>query len=82
MSTLRIGLVGTGGIGKTHIDRINNKLQVAKVVACADPASAFGMAFAKQYRIQGYENPMVMIADETIEAIINTTADTYHEQTS
>lgn len=33
METLRIGLVGTGGIGRTHIERINNTLQGGKVVA-------------------------------------------------
>ena len=43
METLRIGLVGTGGIGRTHIERINNTLQGGKVVACADPAGAFGL---------------------------------------
>ena len=34
MSDLRIGLVGTGGIGRTHIERVNTKLQGGKVVAC------------------------------------------------
>lgn len=32
METLRIGLVGTGGIGRTHIERINNTLQAAKLL--------------------------------------------------
>ena len=36
MEELRIGLVGTGAIGRTHIERINNTLQGGKVVACAD----------------------------------------------
>ena len=27
MSALRVGLVGTGGIGRTHIERINTRLQ-------------------------------------------------------
>ena len=51
METLRIGLVGTGGIGRTHIERINNTLQGGKVVACADPASAFGFSVAEKYGI-------------------------------
>ena len=33
MSELRIGLVGTGGIGRTHIERVNTKLQGGKVIA-------------------------------------------------
>ena len=80
MSDLRIGLVGTGGIGRTHIDRINNRLQGGKVVACADPAGAFGLSVAEKFGIKGYENPIDMINDPEIDAIINTTADAYHEQ--
>ena len=63
MSELRIGLVGTGGIGRTHIERINTKLQGAKVVACADPAAAFGLSVAEKFGIKGYEDPIAMIND-------------------
>ena len=34
MQELKIGLVGTGAIGRTHIERINHKLSGAKVIAC------------------------------------------------
>ena len=77
---LRIGLIGTGGIGRTHIERINNKLQGGKVVACADPASAFGMSVAEKYGIKGYEDALQMIGDPEIDAIMCTTADPYHEE--
>lgn len=80
MNDLRIGLIGTGGIGRTHIERINTKLQGAKVVACADPSPAFGMSIAEQFGIRGYEDALAMIADPEIDAIINTTADEYHEK--
>lgn len=36
MADLKLGLIGTGAIGRTHIGRINNKLQGAKVVALSD----------------------------------------------
>ena len=80
METLRIGLVGTGGIGRTHIERINNTLQGGKVVACADPASAFGMSVAEKYDIKGFENPIDMINDSEIDAVMCTTSDPYHEE--
>ncbi|MBQ8145065.1 MAG: Gfo/Idh/MocA family oxidoreductase [Butyricicoccus sp.] len=80
MSELRIGLVGTGGIGRTRIDRINNKLQGGKVVACADPAGAFGLSVAEQFGIKGFEDPIAMINDPEIDAIICTTADPFHEK--
>lgn len=78
--TLRIGLVGTGGIGRTHIERINNTLQGGRVVACADPATAFGLSVAEKYGLKGYEDPIDMINDPGIDAVICTTADPYHEQ--
>ena len=80
METLRIGVVGTGGIGRTHIERINNTLQGGKVVACADPAGAFGLSVAEKYGIKGFENPIDMINDPEIDAVMCTTADPYHEE--
>lgn len=80
METLRIGLVGTGGIGRTHIERINNTLQGGKVVACADPASAFGFSVAEKYGIKGFENPIDMINSPEIDAVMCTTSDPYHEE--
>lgn len=80
MKELRIGLVGTGGIGRSHIERINTKLQGGKVTACADPAGAFGLSIAEKYGIKGYENPIDMINDPEIDAVICTTADPYHEE--
>ena len=79
MSELRIGLVGTGGIGKSHIERINTRLQGAKVVACADPAPAFGMAVAEKYGIKGFENYIDLIHDPDIDAIVCATGDGYHK---
>ncbi len=78
--TLRIGLVGTGGIGRTHIERVNTKLEGARVVACSDPAGAFGLSVAERFGIKGYEDPMEMIQDPEIDAVMCTTADPYHEQ--
>lgn len=80
MSELRIGLVGTGGIGRTHIERINTRLQGGKVVACSDPAGAFGLKIAEQFGIKGYENPSDMIKDQEIDAVMVTTGDAYHKQ--
>lgn len=80
MDTLRIGLVGTGGIGRSHIERINTRLQGGQVVACADPAAAFGLSIAEQYGLRGYEDPIAMIRDPEIDAIVCSTADPWHEQ--
>ena len=49
MEELRIGLVGTGAIGRTHIERINNTLQGGRVVACADANIDFCKSVADKY---------------------------------
>ncbi len=79
METLRIGLVGTGGIGRTHIERINTRLQGGRVVACADPAGAFGLSVAEKYGLKGFGDPLDLIRDPDIDAIVCATADACHE---
>lgn len=39
---LRIGLIETGTIGRTHLERINNRLRGGSVVAVADDNAEFG----------------------------------------
>lgn len=80
MTELKIGLVGTGSIGQTHIERINNKLQGAKVIACADPNKDFGKAIAEKYGIKAFETGEEMINDSSIDAIICTANDAFHEE--
>ena len=80
METLRIGLVGTGGIGRTHIERINNTLQGGKVVACADANIDFCKSVAEKYGIKAYEKGEDMIAADDIDAVVVTTLDPFHEQ--
>ena len=52
MAELKIGLVGTGAIGRTHIERINNSLQGGRVVACADANTDFCKSVAEKYGIK------------------------------
>ena len=78
MSELRIGLVGTGMIGRTHIERINNRLQGAKVIACADANIDFCKSVAEKYGIKAYDKGEDMIASDDIDAVIVTTLDPFH----
>lgn len=79
MKDLRIGLIGTGAIGRTHIERINTKLQGGKVIGCADVNEDFGKKVAESFGIKGFDSPEALIASEEIDAIIITTSDEYHE---
>lgn len=80
MEILRIGLVGTGGIGRTHITRINETLQGGRVTACADVNSDFGLTIAEQFGMKGYADPLEMIISDDIDAIIVATSDPHHEE--
>ena len=80
MEELKIGLVGTGAIGRTHIERINNTLQGAKVVGCADANVDFCKSVAEKYAIKAWESGEEMIASDEIDAVVVTTLDPFHEQ--
>lgn len=77
---LKVGVVGVGAIGRTHIERINQKLQGAKVVACADVNVEFCKSVAEKYGCKFYADGEEMIADGDIDAVIVTTIDPFHEQ--
>lgn len=80
MTDLKLGLVGTGAIGRTHIERINNTLQGARVVACSDVHTEFGKSVAEKYSLEFFANGEDMIKDASMDAVIVTTADPFHEQ--
>ena len=80
MLELKIGVIGTGAIGKTHIERINTKLQGGKVVGCADTSYDFCKVTAEKYNITAYKTGEELINSDKIDAIIITASDEYHEK--
>jgi myo-inositol 2-dehydrogenase/D-chiro-inositol 1-dehydrogenase len=77
---LKVGVVGTGAIGRTHIERINNILSGAKVIGCADAKPEFCKKAADQFGIKVYQTGEDLINDPDIDAIVVTTSDPYHER--
>ena len=80
MEEQKIGLIGTGAIGRTHIERIAHKFSGAKFVACADVNKDFCKTVTEKYGIKAYETGEDMIATADIDAVIVTTSDAFHEQ--
>jgi myo-inositol 2-dehydrogenase/D-chiro-inositol 1-dehydrogenase len=77
---LRIGVVGTGMIGRTHIERINSRIQGGYVVGCADYNKKSAEKTAEQYHIRSYGDGMDLIHDSEIDAVIVTSSDASHEK--
>ena len=77
---MKIGVVGTGAIGRTHIARINEKLKGARVVACSDANRELGKKVADQYGCTFYSDGKEMICSDEIDAVIVATLDPYHEE--
>lgn len=77
---LQIGLIGTGAIGRTHIERINNTLQGGRVIAVTDAFAEAGRKAAEAYGCEFIEDGETLINDSRIQAVIVTTADPYHAQ--
>ena len=80
MADLKIGLIGTGAIGRTHIERINNTLQGAKVIAVSDAFAEPGKKVADKYGCEFIAKGEELINDSRIDAVIVTTADPFHAQ--
>ena len=80
MDELRIGLIGTGAIGRTHIERINGRLRGGRVVACSDVNTAFGREVAGRYGCEFFEDGEALAASDGVDAVIVATVDEYHEK--
>jgi myo-inositol 2-dehydrogenase/D-chiro-inositol 1-dehydrogenase len=80
VNELKIGVIGTGAIGRKHIERINNRLQGGRVIAVSDVNSEFGKTAAETYNCRFYENGEDLINSREIEAVVVTTSDEYHER--
>lgn len=75
-----MGLIGTGAIGRSHIERINYALQGAKVVAVSDAMEKAGQKAAAQYGCRFFHSGEALINSPDIDAIVVTTIDQYHAQ--
>ena len=81
MDELKIALVGCGMIGKQHIDRIQNRIKGATVVAVCDVFEAGAKAAAE---IAGpgtkvYTDSAEAINDPDVNAVVVTTPGQFHK---
>lgn len=81
--TLRFGVVGTGAIGREHIQRITHTLSGGQVVAVTDVNREAALAVVKQNQIDAivYPNDLALIADKSVDAVMVTSWGPAHEAT-
>ena len=80
---LRFGVVGTGAIGREHIDRITNSLSGGKVVAVTDVNQDSAKQTVEQYKLDAviYPDDVALIADENVDVVVVTSWGPAHEAT-
>jgi len=71
MKPLKIGVVGTGRIGKLHVSNLMTRVKDAAVVAVSDVVPESAQALAAQWNIQKvYADYKALIADPDVEAVL------------
>ena len=81
--TVKFGVVGTGAIGREHINRITNKLSGGKIVAVTDVNQESAKQTVDQYQLDAvvYPDDKALIADENVDAVLVTSWGPAHEAT-
>lgn len=70
MDELRIGVIGTGRIGTSHIERIMERLRGGKIVAITDIYKPHANELAAKYGCRVEEDDDALIAADDVDAVI------------
>ena len=68
--TVRIGMIGPGGMGQAHIDRIRTVIAGAEVVGVSDIAADNVATVAGKYGVQGFGSSAELIASPDVDAVM------------
>jgi myo-inositol 2-dehydrogenase/D-chiro-inositol 1-dehydrogenase len=80
--TLRVGVIGTGGIGEGHVHRIAKVIAGAEVVAVNDINAESANRVAKQYGARVEPSAHSLINADDVDAVIIASWDPTHEEYS
>ncbi|MDU0349131.1 Gfo/Idh/MocA family oxidoreductase [Actinomyces sp. MRS3W] len=76
--TVRIGLIGAGGMGRAHLARITNELSGGKIVAVADINHDAAVSAAEPYGAKAYDSSDELINDPDVDAVVIATFGKVH----
>jgi len=78
MTTIKVGLIGTGYIGMVHLDMLR-RLGGVEIVAVADPNPALVRAAADKFGVaRSYGDAEALIADPAVEVVHNCAPNNVH----
>ncbi|AFC29116.1 myo-inositol 2-dehydrogenase [Paenibacillus mucilaginosus 3016] len=79
--TLKIGVIGTGAIGREHIRRITNNLSGGRITAVTDVNQEAAKAVVEQFGLDAvvYPDDRTLIASEQVDAILVTSWGPAHQ---
>ncbi|WP_257347938.1 Gfo/Idh/MocA family protein [Pseudalkalibacillus decolorationis] len=80
--TLKIGVVGTGAIGREHIKRITNTLSGGEIVAVTDVNQDAARDVVVQFGLDAviYPDDNALVVDDNVDAVLVTSWGPAHEQ--
>ncbi|WP_127841601.1 Gfo/Idh/MocA family protein [Actinomyces wuliandei] len=76
--SVRIGLIGAGGMGRAHVERIENELAGGRVVAVADLNLDAAKEVAEPLGATAYGSGAELIADPDVDAVLVATFGKVH----
>ena len=76
--SVRIGLIGAGGMGRAHVQRIENELAGGRIVAVADLDLDGARAVAEPLGAKAYGSGAELIADPDVDAVLIATFGKVH----
>lgn len=75
---LKIGVIGTGAIGKEHIERIATKIGGAKVTAVNDIFAQSAQEVAQKYGATYFSDPKELVNSDQVDAVLIASSDATH----
>lgn len=75
---LKVGVIGTGGIGQEHIRRLTDVVTGVQVVAISDINKDVAKKIAKKYDVRLYDSGEEVIHSKDVDAIVITSWDPTH----
>lgn len=80
MKYLRVGVIGIGAIGRTHVERLANQINGARVVAVSDINQTAAKEVAEKYHAKCYQEGEELIKDPDVQAVVVASWDPTHEK--